>query len=205
MQLLRQMNKPFCLEADSMASTDQNALDPTEQARLAYRQFTQKVTAMVSNMPEHLKELYDEKLKFDNNDVVIVGFFKSGAVFFCFSTSFLFQPLTYKESCKYLGLHLDGSLRFREHIDYVVKKRNQFSGLIHRIREQYTRSSLLMFYNSFAKSVLSYALISYGTAAKTNLMKVENAQRRILRAIFFRRKFDSLYKIWYGHKIQTVF
>ena len=84
MQLLRQMNKPFCLEADSMASTDQNALDPTEQARLAYRQFTQKVTAMVSNMPEHLKELYDEKLKFDNNDVVIVGFFKSGAVFFLF-------------------------------------------------------------------------------------------------------------------------
>ena len=36
-------------------------------------------------------------------------------------------------------------------------------------------------------------------------MKVEKAQRRILRAIFFRRKFDSLNNIWYEHKIQTVF
>ena len=36
-------------------------------------------------------------------------------------------------------------------------------------------------------------------------MKVENAQRRILRAIFFRRKFDSLKNIWYEQKIQTVF
>ena len=36
------------------------------------------------------------------------------------------KPLTYKKSCKYLGLHLDGSLRFREHIDYVVKKLNKF-------------------------------------------------------------------------------
>ena len=41
-----------------------------------------------------------------------------------------------------------------------------------------------MFYNLFAKYVISYALILYGTAAKTNLMKVENAQRRFLGAIF---------------------
>ena len=41
-----------------------------------------------------------------------------------------------------------------------------------------------MFYNSFSKSVISHALILYGTAAKTNLMKVEHAQRRILGAIF---------------------
>ena len=98
------------------------------------------------------------------------------------------KPLTYKKSCKYLGLHLGGSLRFREHIDYVVKKLNMFCGLIYRIREQYTRSSLLMFYSSFAKSAISYALILYRTAAKTNLMKVENAQRRILRAILFQAK-----------------
>ena len=66
------------------------------------------------------------------------------------------NPLTYKKSCKYLELYLDGSLRFREHIDYVVKKLNKFCGLFYRIREQCTRSSLLMFYNSFAKSVISY-------------------------------------------------
>ena len=96
------------------------------------------------------------------------------------------KPVFYKKPIEYLGLHLDGSLRFREHIDYVVRKL-KFCGLIYRIREQYTRSSLLLFYNLFVKSVISYALISYGTAAKINLMKVENAQLRILRAIFLKR------------------
>ena len=52
---------------------------------------------------------------------------------------------------------------------------------------------------------MSYTLILDETAAKTNLMKNENAQRRILRAIFFRQNFDSLDNIWYEHKIQTVF
>ena len=62
-----------------------------------------------------------------------------------------------------------------------------------------------MFYNSFAKSVLSYASLLYGIAAKINLMNVENAQHRILRAIFSRRKFDSLNNICYKHKTYIVF
>ena len=82
--------------------------------------------------------------------------------------------------------------------------RHTFRGLIYGIREQYTRSSLLKFYNSFAKFVQNFALILYENAAKTHLMKVENAQRRILRATFFRRKFDSLNNTWYKHKNQTV-
>ena len=32
------------------------------------------------------------------------------------------SELKYKLSCRYLGIHLDKSLSFREHIDYVVKK-----------------------------------------------------------------------------------
>ena len=73
----------------------------------------------------------------------------------------------------YLGLHLDGSLRFCEHIEIFAKNLNMFCCLIYRIREQKTRPSLLMFCNSFAESVISYALLSLGTAAKTNLMKVD--------------------------------
>ena len=63
----------------------------------------------------------------------------------------------------------------------------------------------LMFYNSFAKSMICYGLIVYGSAAKTNLKKIENAQRRILRAIFFKKKFDSLRDILLDNKIFTVY
>ena len=98
------------------------------------------------------------------------------------------SELKYKASCRYLGIHLDKKLLFREHIDYVVKKLNKFCGLIYRVRHIYPRKCLLMFYNSFAKSVICYGLLVYGSAAKTNLQKIEYAQRRILRAIFFKKK-----------------
>ena len=69
----------------------------------------------------------------------------------------------------------------------------------------YPRKCLLMFYSSFAKSNLCYGLIVYGSAAKTNLKKIENAQRHILRAIFSEKKFDSLRDILLENKIFTVF
>ena len=62
-----------------------------------------------------------------------------------------------------------------------------------------------MFYNSFAKSKICYGLLIYGSAAKTNLLKIEKAQRRILRAIFFKKKFDSLRDLFRTNKILTVF
>ena len=96
----------------------------------------------------------------------------------------LSKELEYKHSCKYLGVQLDENLRFREHIDHVVKKLNKFCGLIYMGRHLYPRKCLLMFYNSFAKSIITYGLLLYGTAYKTNMTKIEAVQRRILHAIF---------------------
>ena len=109
------------------------------------------------------------------------------------------NTIPYKKSCKYLGIHLDSSLRFNHHIDYVVKKLNKFCGLIYRIRHLYDIKCLLMFYNWFAKTVICYGLLIYGTAAKSNLRKIEMAQRRILRAFFFKRKYDSLVNVLQQH------
>ena len=39
-----------------------------------------------------------------------------------------------KKYCKYLGVHLDGSLKFNYHNDSVVKKLNNFCGRVYRIR-----------------------------------------------------------------------
>ena len=58
--------------------------------------------------------------------------------------------LNYRASCRYLGIHLDRSLLFREHIDYVVRKLNKFSGLMYRVRHIYPRKCFLMFYNFLA-------------------------------------------------------
>ena len=62
-----------------------------------------------------------------------------------------------------------------------------------------------MFYNSFAKSIISYGILTYGSAAKSNRYKIEKAQRRILQAIFFRNKYDSVGFFFERNKISTVF
>ena len=52
--------------------------------------------------------------------------------------------------CKYLGVYIDPTLTFRDHIDNVVKKLNRFCGLIHHVSYLYPKKCLL-FYNAYAK------------------------------------------------------
>ena len=44
-----------------------------------------------------------------------------------------------------------------------------------------------MFHKAFAKSVIRHGLIIYGSAIKTTLSSIDSAQRRILRAIYFKK------------------
>ena len=114
-------------------------------------------------------------------------------------------PIQCKISCKYLGLHVGKWLRFNQHIEYLVKKLNKFCGLIYKIRHMFPRNCLLMFYNSYAKSLINYGIIAYGATAKTNLSKIEMAQRRTMRAIFFKKKMDSITDVLREKGILTVY
>ena len=58
-----------------------------------------------------------------------------------------------------------------------------------------------MFYN--AKSLINYEIIAYG--AKINLRKIEIAQRRIMRASFFKKQKDSITDVLLEQGILTVY
>ena len=105
--------------------------------------------------------------------------------------------------CKYLGLYIDKNLEFREHNDYVVKHSIFYVeySIVFVISIQTVVYSL--FYNSFAKSIIVYGI--HGSAAKTNLAKIEKAERPILRAIFFMHRTDSLGEILTKECVLTVF
>ena len=90
-------------------------------------------------------------------------------------TLILDRKIPYSNACKYLGVYVDKTLRFREHIDYVEKKLDKLCGLIYRVRHMFTQQCLLMNYNSFAKS------------------------------IFFEKKFDSVHDLLRTKEILTVF
>ena len=116
------------------------------------------------------------------------------------------KVITFQESYRYIGIHLDKGSRFREHIDFVVKEPDKLCRLMCRVRKLYLRKRLLMIYNSFAKRVTCVSCDSlslFERATKTKLKRI--SQRRTLKAIFIRMKMDSLYNILVQNKNFTVF
>ena len=85
------------------------------------------------------------------------------------------KQVEYKNAYKYQGVYIDKNLKFREHIDYVVKKLIILCGLIYRVRHLYPKNWSLLFYNSFAKPIFMYGKLVYGSAAKTNFVKHQKA------------------------------
>ena len=63
------------------------------------------------------------------------------------------------------------------------------------MRHFYPLHGLLLFYNSYAKPLMLYGLFNYDSTSKTNLEPIDNAQKRIIRAIFFFKKSESLQNI----------
>ena len=96
--------------------------------------------------------------------------------------------LDHKTSCKYSGIHLEKKLNLHEHIKYVVKKMNKFCGLNHKICPFYPWKCLLMFHNSFAKSINCYVLLVYGSAAKNKFAKKWNSAKENYQNNFFQEK-----------------
>ena len=62
-----------------------------------------------------------------------------------------------------------------------------------------------MFYHSYARSIISYGLLVYSSATKTNIDLIEKAQGRILRAIFFKKCTERLSTVLTKYKILTAF
>ena len=111
--------------------------------------------------------------------------------------------LDHKTSSKYLGLHVDKKLSFHEHIHYGVKKLNRFCGLIYKsISHFYLQKCLLTFYKFFAKSIVCYGFLVYGSAAETKLQKIETIQRRLIRAMFSKTGSATLVDVLADHRFQ---
>ena len=121
------------------------------------------------------------------------------------SIEFLGDTMSPNDSCKYLGVILDKKLNFKEFVDTISKKLSKFCGLMYRIRHYHSRNILLRFYFSFAQSVIQYGILVYGCTNKTNLHPTYQAQKRIVRAIFVMKNWDSVSGHFRKFNLLTVY
>lgn len=93
------------------------------------------------------------------------------------------KVLTYSDNIKFLGIFIDKHLNWSCHIDNLTKDLRSISGFLFRVSKFLPQKILLLLYNSFVNSKLSYCIDSWGNACATNLSKVFILQKRIIRTI----------------------
>ena len=69
----------------------------------------------------------------------------------------------------------------------------------------FCKKSLISFYYAYDHSVIAYGLINYGSTHETNLEPIDDAQRKIFRAILYQIQWDTLQDVYTKHKFFTVY
>lgn len=78
-----------------------------------------------------------------------------------------------------LGVIIDGSLSFRQHVDHIVKKTSQLSGFINRQMKIFKQPSLtITIYNSIIRSILEYCSVVWNPGYQVHSDRIERVQKR---------------------------
>ena len=94
-----------------------------------------------------------------------------------------------KNCVKYLGLHIDNSLKFYTHVDHLKSKLSQYQGVAYRLSKYLNFHTARKYYYSCIYSVLSYCICTWGGALE-NCYRGKlliTAHEKIIKTLF--RKF----------------
>jgi hypothetical protein len=96
------------------------------------------------------------------------------------------NQLTWSTPVKYLGVHLDSRLSFKDHINNSIKKANKAIATLYCIMKKHNSSSIhskLTLYKSYIRPLLTYACPVFQNCPKTHFRKLQVFQNKCLRMI----------------------
>ena len=85
------------------------------------------------------------------------------------------------DSYKYLGLNIDPSLTWNNHINELCTKPGKRLGILHRLSIILPKNSLQPIYFSLVQSVIDYGITIWGRTTENNLQKIQRFQNRAVR------------------------
>lgn len=94
------------------------------------------------------------------------------------------SPIEEVKSFKYLGLILDSTLSWVDHIKHIERKVTSLCGILRRVSYFVSRNILLKFYFAHIHSSFSYLTLTWGRASKSSLRSLQILQNRCLKTIF---------------------
>lgn len=105
-------------------------------------------------------------------------------------------------STKLLGLHIDMTLKWTEHIDYMCKKIAPNCYALHRLRQIAGKDAVKTFYSSNIESYIRYGIILWGGSSAAN--RIFKLQKRAIRCMFGMGYRDSCREIFMSESILTL-
>lgn len=98
---------------------------------------------------------------------------------------------------KYLGICIDSGLTWNKQIDTLCGRLRKMMHIFKRLRSVTDVQTIRLVYKALCQSIISYCVVSWGAACKTNLIRLERAQRALLKIAYrkpYRHPTESLYK-----------
>ena len=109
------------------------------------------------------------------------------------------------ESYKNLGIHFDKKLNFQEHINHVIAKLAQQSGILYKLKATLNEKQLVQYIRSFISPLVQYGVRLYGLGPKTKMLKIFLSQKKLMRIALRLPTRTSVTEKFNELKIRTVF
>jgi len=90
-----------------------------------------------------------------------------------------------KNCIKYLGVMIDDSISWKQHISFVCSRISRNTGIIAKLRHFLSVNQLKQIYYNLIYPYLSYAIMAWGSAYTSHITKIQSKQNHIIRLIFF--------------------
>lgn len=112
------------------------------------------------------------------------------------------------QSTKYLGVHLDDHLSWKHHILALTGKIRKLKYIFKKLNTVRDIETIKLVYTALCQSLLSYCIVIWGSACATTFLKLERAQRAVLKISLgkpFRYSTDCLFQDCQFLRVRQIF
>ena len=165
----------------------------------------QSINSLHSNLTSELKLIYNwihiNKLKLNISKTNYILFQNRSLKKQMPPLSLEGETIKQANQIKFLGVRIDENLNWRYHIEEVCLKLSKMCGILYKVRGNLTTEAMISIYYTLCYSRLIYCVAIWGSTWPSFLTRLIVMQNKILRCIFFMKKFDSTTAIFTENKL----
>lgn len=113
-------------------------------------------------------------------------------------------PIAKSPTVKYLGVHIDQYLNWHKHLDALVSRTRKLIYVFKKLRNSADPDTLKVVYFALCQSILAYCIPAWGGATENVFLRLERAQRAVLKILFYRPRRYSTVQLYAESKVLTV-